>query len=107
MPKHPLHSDQAGPPLGAYSQGIRAGDFIFVSGCGPIDATSGTVRGETVAEQTNVVLDNVTAILAAGGGGLEHVVKAAVHLADETTFREFNKVYASRMPEPRPVRTTV
>ena len=52
MPKQPLHSDQAGPPLGAYSQGIRAGDFIFVSGCGPIDAQTAQVRGETVAEQT-------------------------------------------------------
>ncbi len=107
MPKQPLHSDQAGPPLGAYSQGIRAGDFIFVSGCGPIDATTASVRGESVAEQTEVVLDNVAAILAAGGAGLEDVVKATVHLADETTFPEFNEVYASRMPEPRPVRTTV
>ena len=71
MPKQPLHSDQAGPPLGAYSQGIRAGDFIFVSGCGPIDAQTAQVRGETVAEQTDVVLDNVTAILAAGGAGLQ------------------------------------
>ena len=107
MPKQHLHSDQAGPPLGAYSQGIRAGDFIFVSGCGPIDANTGTVRGDSVAEQTGVALDNVTAILAAGGAGLEDVVKATVHLADETTFPEFDEVYASRMPEPRPVRTTV
>jgi reactive intermediate/imine deaminase len=107
MPKQPLHSDQAGPPLGAYSQGIRAGDLIFVSGCGPIDAQTAQVRGETVAEQTEVVLDNVAAILAAGGAGLKDVVKATVHLADETTFPEFNDVYARRMPEPRPVRTTV
>jgi 2-iminobutanoate/2-iminopropanoate deaminase len=107
MPKQPLHSDQAGPPLGAYSQGIRAGDFIFVSGCGPIDPATAQVRGDTVTEQTELVLDNVTAILAAGGAGLEDVVKATVHLADETTFPEFNDVYARRMPEPRPVRTTV
>ena len=53
MPKQPLHSDQAGPPLGAYSQGIRAGDFIFVSGCGPIDATTGAASAaRRVAEQT-------------------------------------------------------
>ena len=78
------HATAPGPPLGAYSQGIRAGDFIFVSGCGPIDATTGTVRGETVEEQTHVVLDNITAILEAGGASLADVVKATVHLADET-----------------------
>jgi 2-iminobutanoate/2-iminopropanoate deaminase len=107
MPKQAIHSDLAGPPLGAYSQGIRAGDLIFISGCGPIDALTAQVRGESVAEQTEVVLDNIAAILGAGGAGLEDVVKATVHLADETTFPEFNDVYSRRMPEPRPVRTTV
>jgi 2-iminobutanoate/2-iminopropanoate deaminase len=107
MAKHVIRTATAGPPLGAYSQGIRAGDFIFVSGCGPIDATTGNVRGETVEQQTNVVLDNITAILEAGGASLADVVKATVHLADETEFPSFNEVYAKRMPEPRPVRTTV
>lgn len=107
MPKHVIRTDNAGPPLGAYSQGIRAGDFIFVSGCGPIDPVSGAVRGETVEEQTHLVLDNITAILAAGGASLSDVVKATVHLVDETEFPAFNEVYSARMPEPRPVRTTV
>ena len=107
MPKHVIRTDSAGPPLGAYSQGIRAGDFIFVSGCGPIDATTGQVRGDTVEQQTHVVLDNITAILEAGGATLADIVKATVHLADETEFPSFNEVYSQRMPEPRPVRTTV
>ena len=107
MPKQVITTDSAGPPLGAYSQGIRAGDFIFVSGCGPIDAVTSQVGGATVEEQTEVVLDNITAILAAGGAGLADVVKATVHLADETEFPKFNEVYSRRMPEPRPVRTTV
>jgi 2-iminobutanoate/2-iminopropanoate deaminase len=105
MPKQPLHSDKA--RRWARLTEVRAGDLIFVNGCGPIDAHTAQVRGETVAEQTEVVLDNVAAILAAGGAGLQDVVKATVHLADETTFPEFNDVYARRMPEPRPVRTTV
>jgi 2-iminobutanoate/2-iminopropanoate deaminase len=103
VPKHVIRTDAAGPPLGAYSQGIRAGDFIFVSGCGPIDPATGVLRGRTVEEQTNVVLDNITA----GGASLADVVKATVHLADETQFPTFNDVYSRRMPEPRPARTTV
>ena len=83
--KQVIRTDSAGPPLGAYSQGIRAGDFIFVSGCGPIDATHGRrCAATTVEEQTHVVLDNITAILEAGGASLADVVKATVHLADET-----------------------
>lgn len=107
MPKKVIHADAAAPALGAYSHGMRAGDFVFVTGCGPIDPKSGEVRGDTVEEQTDVALDNVAAILAAAGVSLDDVVKATVHLADETEFQRFNEVYARRMPEPRPVRTTV
>ena len=107
MPKQVLQTDKAGPPLGAYSQGIRAGDFIFVTGCGPIDPATAQVTGETVEEQTEVVIDNLSAILEAGGATLADVVKATVHLADETEFPRFNEVYARRFPEPRPARTTV
>lgn len=107
MPKHPIQTDKAGPPLGAYSQGVRAGDFVFVTGCGPIDPATAQVTGETVEEQTEVVINNLEAILVAGGATLADVVKATVHLADETQFPRFNEVYARRFPEPRPARTTV
>jgi 2-iminobutanoate/2-iminopropanoate deaminase len=107
MPKRVISTTAAGPPLGAYSQGIRAGDFIFVTGCGPIHPETAAVTGETVEEQTEMVLNNIEAILGAGGASLADVVKATVHLADETEFPRFNEVYARRVPEPRPVRTTV
>jgi 2-iminobutanoate/2-iminopropanoate deaminase len=107
MPKQAIHTDKAGPPLGAYSQGIRAGDFLFVSGCGPIDPGTGEVRGETIEEQTELVLSNIEAILEAGGATLADVVQATVHLLDETEFPRFNAVYAARFPDPKPVRTTV
>ena len=107
MPKQVIQTDKAGPPLGAYSQGIRAGDFIFVTGCGPIDPVTAQVTGETVEQQTEVVINNLAAILEAGGATLADVVKATVHLADETEFPRFNEVYARRFPEPRPARTTV
>jgi 2-iminobutanoate/2-iminopropanoate deaminase len=70
MPKQAIQTDKAGPPLGAYSQGIRAGDFVFVTGCGPIDPATGEVRGETVEEQTDLVISNIEAILEAGGATL-------------------------------------
>jgi 2-iminobutanoate/2-iminopropanoate deaminase len=107
VPKQVIQTTKAGPPLGAYSQGIRAGDFVFVSGCGPIDPETGGVVGETVEQQTGVVIDNLSAILEAAGASLAEIVKATVHLADETEFPRFNEVYAARIPEPRPVRTTV
>jgi 2-iminobutanoate/2-iminopropanoate deaminase len=107
MPKQVIQTDKAGPPLGAYSQGYRAGDFLFVTGCGPIDPETATVSGETIEEQTEVVISNIEAILEAGGATLADVVKATVHLSDETEFPRFNEVYARRFPEPRPVRTTV
>ena len=107
MPKQAIHTDKAGPPLGAYSQGIRAGDFLFVSGCGPIDPGTGEVRGETVEEQTELVISNLEAILEAGGATLADVVQSTVHLLDETEFPRFNAVYAARFPDPKPVRTTV
>jgi 2-iminobutanoate/2-iminopropanoate deaminase len=106
MPKHVIRTDDASPPLGAYSQGWRAGDFIFVTGCGPIGA-DGKVKGETVAEQTDVVIDNLDEILRAGGATLDDVVKATVHLLDTSTFPEYDEVYGQRFSEPRPARTTV
>ena len=81
MPKKAIQTEKAGPPLGAYSQGIRAGDFSFVSGCGPIDPKTARVRGDSVEQQAEVVIDNLQAILEAGGATLSDVVKATVHLA--------------------------
>jgi len=107
MPKQVIQTPDAGPPLGAYSQGYRAGDFVYVTGCGPIDPKTGTVAGETIEEQTDVAISNIEAILKAGGATLADVVKATVHLADTSLFPRFNATYAKRFPEPRPARTTV
>jgi reactive intermediate/imine deaminase len=106
MGKQVISTGEAGRPLGAYSQGYRAGDFVFVTGCGPI-GPDGKVKGETVAEQTNVVIDNLEAILKAADATLADCVKATCHLLDTSTFAEFNDAYAARFPVPRPARTTV
>lgn len=107
MSKQQIRADQAAAPGGAYSQGIRAGDFVYVSGQGPIDPTTGTVVGETIEEQTERTLENVKAILEAGGATMADVVKSTVHLSDLGLFDRYNGVYSSYFPDPKPVRTTV
>ena len=93
-------------PQGAYSPGLRVGDFVFVSGQGPLNA-AGEKVGETIEEQTAQVLENIKAILEAGGATMADVVRSTVHLSDLDLFQRYNKVYASYFPDPKPVRTTV
>jgi 2-iminobutanoate/2-iminopropanoate deaminase len=106
MPRQQITTTKSAPPVGAYSQGIRAGDFIFVSGQGPLDPVTGKM-GTTVEEQTAGVLENIKAILEAGGATMADVVKVTAHLSDLKYFEAYNKVYATYFPDPKPVRTTV
>jgi len=99
---------EAGPkPIGPYSQGIRVGDLVFVSGQGPLDPATGKLAGETIEEQTRRVLENIKAILDAGGATMGDVVKSTVHLSDLSLFSRFNSIYATYFPDPKPTRTTV
>ena len=106
MPKQAITTDKAPVPGGAYSQSVRAGDFIYVAGTVGKNAKTGEM-GATIAEQTTQTLDNIIAILEAGGATLDDVVKSTVHLSNLNLFSGFNDVYASYFSEPRPVRTTV
>jgi len=107
MPKQQITTKSGASPVGAYSQGLRAGDFIFVSGQGPLDPTTGKIVGATIEEQTARVLENIKAILAAGGATMADVVKVNAHLSDLGLFDRYNKVYATYFPDPKPTRTTV
>lgn len=107
MAKYVIQSKRGAPPQGAYSQGWRAGDFIFVTGTGPIDPVTGKLSGDTIEQQTELTLDNISAILEADGASLSDVVKATVHLSDTSLFARYNAVYARRFSKPYPVRTTV
>ena len=101
MPKTVIRTDAAAPPLGAYSQGIRAGDFIFVTGCGR-STRDGTVKGETVAEQTEVAIDNIEAILRPAGRRSPTSSRRPATCSTRRRSPSFNEVYARRFPEPRP-----
>ena len=107
MSKQQITTSKGAQPGGAYSQGLRVGDFIFVSGQAPIDPTTGKVVGETIEEQTARTIENIQAILEAGGATLADVVKVSAHLTDLSLFDRYNKVYASYFPDPKPTRTTV
>ena len=107
MSKQQITTRSGASPIGAYSQGLRAGDFIYVSGQGPLDPDTGQIVGTTVEEQTARVLENIKAILAAGGATMADVVKVSAHLSDLSLFERYNKVYATYFPDPKPTRTTV
>lgn len=107
MPKQQITTASGASPIGPYSQGLRVGDFIFVSGQGPIDPETGKIVGITIEEQTMRVLENIKAILEAGGATMAHVVKANSYLSDIVFFEPYNKVYASYFSDPRPTRTTM
>ena len=107
MQKRRIDTKAGGQPIGAYSQGVRAGDFIFVAGQGPLDPHSGDICGTNIEEQTARALGNVKAILEAGGATMADVVKVTAHLSDISLFERYNRVYASYFPDPKPARTTV
>ncbi|HSH79066.1 MAG TPA: Rid family detoxifying hydrolase [Herpetosiphonaceae bacterium] len=107
MTKQLIQSAYAPAPAGAYSPGLRVGDFVFVAGQGPLDPATGEIVGDTIEEQTARTLENVKAILEAAGATMADVVKATVHLSDLSLFQRYNAVYATYFPEPKPVRTTV
>ncbi len=105
-----LKTEDAPPAIGPYSQGLclsGAGDLVFISGVIPIDpVTKEVIRGD-IEEQTAQVLNNMEAILQAGGLALEDVVKTTVYLADLSLFEAMNCVYGGFFNEPYPARATV
>jgi 2-iminobutanoate/2-iminopropanoate deaminase len=102
-----IRTDAAPRGTGAYSQAIRAGEFVYISGQGPLDPSTLEVLGTTVEEQTERTLRNLEAIAVAAGGGLDDVVKLSAFLASIDDFPAFNETYERIFArEPRPARTT-
>ena len=106
MPRRPVLSPEAPPPSGGYSQGIVAGDLLYLSGQGPYDA-SGARVGTTVAEQVRQVLANLDAVARAAGGSLQNAVRVGMYISDMAHFDEMDEEYRRFFAEPRPARTTI
>ncbi|MGC6175431.1 RidA family protein [Lacrimispora sp. 38-1] len=93
--KKVLATEKAPAAIGPYSQGVRGGDYVFVSGQLPIDPATGTFAGEDIASQTRQSLTNIKAILESGGLSMDQVVKTTVLLKNINDFSAMNEVYAT------------
>lgn len=107
MGKQVIFSEKGPRPLGAYSQAIRAGDFIFVAGMGGIDPSTGQMVKGGMREQTKRAIENIKAVLESVGASLNDVAKVTVFLADPEDFNEMNEVYREYFKENPPARSTV
>jgi 2-iminobutanoate/2-iminopropanoate deaminase len=107
MPIETVATSGAPRAIGPYSQALRAGGFLFTAGQVGFDPTTGELVDGGIAEQTRQVLQNIGAILEAGGSGLAQVVKTTVFLVDMADFGAMNEVYAEAFGAHRPARSTV
>ncbi len=102
-----VSTEKAPGAIGPYSQAVKTGGLIFCSGQIPIDPETGEFVSDDVAEQTEQVLKNLSAVLEAGGTDLGDVVKTTVFLADMNDFAAMNEVYGSYFNDNKPARATV
>lgn len=103
----PVHTDDAPQAIGPYSQAIVVDGWVFCSGQIPLDPASGRIVEGSIAQQTDLVLTNLGAVLDAAGSSLSRVVKTTVFLADMDDFADMNEVYARHFGEHRPARAAV
>jgi len=102
-----VSTENAPGAIGPYSQAIKANGMVFCSGQIPIDPATGNFVSDDVAEQTEQVFKNLTAVLDAAGSGLDKVVKTTVFLADMNDFAAMNEIYGKHFDVNRPARSTV
>ena len=102
-----IETGAAPAAIGPYSQGVRAGDYVFFSGQIPLDPESGEVAGEDIETQTERVMANMEAVLKAAGLGFDDVVKTTIYLVNLEDFSVVNGIYGRRFGQIPPARATV
>jgi 2-iminobutanoate/2-iminopropanoate deaminase len=105
--KQIISTDRAPKAIGPYSQAVKAGGFLFLSGQIPLDPATGEFVSGGITEQTERVMDNIAAVLAEAGVGFDAVVKTTIFLTDLANFGVVNEVYGSRFSAAPPARSTV
>lgn len=104
MSRQIIRTSDAPAPPPTYSQAVKAAGLVFVSGTGPFDVATGTIKGETIQEQTRQCLTNISAILAAAGSSLSKIVSATVILLEEADFSGMNEEWVRWFPTDPPAR---
>ena len=102
-----VQTDQAPVAIGPYSQAVRAGSLLFISGQVPLDLASGLLVEGDAATQTHRVMQSLGAILRAAGADYEQVVRTTIYLIDLADFAQVNEAYGSYFDDPAPTRATV
>jgi 2-iminobutanoate/2-iminopropanoate deaminase len=107
MSRHAVQSEDAPKAIGPYSQAIRSGGFLFLSGQIPLDPATMTMVEGDVREQAHRVMQNLRSVLEAAGASLDAVVRTTIFLADLNDFAAVNDVYGTYFASPPPARSTV
>ena len=107
MPRRAVRTTGAPAAIGPYSQAVRAGSLLFVSGQIPLDPATGALVDGDVTAQTHRVMQSLGAILEAAGSGFDQVVRTTIYLTDLGAFSRVNEVYGSYFDAPAPARATV
>jgi 2-iminobutanoate/2-iminopropanoate deaminase len=107
MPREAIHTEKAPQAIGPYEQAIKCHGLLFTSGQIALDPATGRLIDGDVSAQTRQVLENLKAVLEAGGSSLGHVIKATVYLTDLDSFAKMNEVYAEYLGRVKPARSTV
>jgi len=107
MQKEAVKTDNAPQAIGPYSQAIKLGDLVFLSGQVHLDPATGQLVEGDITAQTQRVMENLQAVLLAAGSSFEKVVKTTIYLADMDDFSKVNEVYGRYFPAPQPARSTV
>jgi reactive intermediate/imine deaminase len=102
-----IHSDRAPKAIGPYSQAVRSGNTLYLSGQTPLDATTGELVAGDISAQTRQVFENLKAVLAASDASFDHVVRVGIYLIDLGNFAAVNEVMKQYFHAPYPARSTI
>ena len=107
MSRSTIHTDQAPAAIGPYSQAVRVGNTVYMSGQIPLDPATGAMVSGEIDVEIRRVLDNLSAVATAAGGSLNHIVKLSVFLTDLSHFPRVNELMKEYFREPYPARAAV
>lgn len=107
MSRHPIATDKAPAAIGPYSQAVRSGSTVFLSGQIPLDPATGQLVEGDIAAQSRRVFDNLQAVCQAAGGSLDDVMRIGIYLTDLGDFAAVNAVMADYFSAPYPARSTI